>query len=109
MHVVIVLISSLLSDFVMELLALLQMELLSAISRWQARVLLAAHKSLRPESRISVLASLLVVRIVLQILVLTLMGSSILALYAPLAMLAHRNILLIWISAPLAGGLLAES
>ena len=65
---------------------------------------------MRPDScRFSaVLDTVLIVCIVLQILVLPLMILCILTLYAPLAMLAHWNILLIWISAPLAGRLLAK-
>lgn len=53
-----------------------------------------------------------VVGIVLQILLLTLSLCILiidLTLYTSLAMLAHRNILLIWISATLTGRLLAQS
>ena len=85
-------------------------KLLATVSRWESSVFLATNKSVRSDGgRISALDTVLVICIVLQILVLTLMARSLLTLYAPLAVLAHRNILLIRISISLAGRLLTQS
>ena len=85
-------------------------KLLTTVSRWEASVFLATHKSERSYGgRISALDTVLVICIVLQILVLTLMTRSLLTLYAPLAVLAHRNILLVRISTSLAGRLFTQS